>query len=58
MINYRLMKLIETYSYVNDHGEHIYGTAALLHFLHRQIKFINPEHVKSGKAYVENLLSA
>lgn len=52
------MKLIETYSYVNDHGEHIYGTAALLHFLHRQIKFINPEHVKSGKAYVENLLSA
>ncbi len=58
MIDHRLIKLIENVGYVNEHGKHVYGTAALLHVLHRPVRSINPEHVKLGKEYVKTLLSA
>ncbi len=41
MIDYKLVKLMEKCGYVNENGQHVYGTAALLHFLHTPIKSIN-----------------
>ena len=37
MIDRRLVMLIEKCGYVSQHGKRVYGTAALLHFLHRPI---------------------
>lgn len=58
MIDERFIKLIERIGYINKNGEHIYGTAALLHYLHCPVSQINPQYIKRGKAYVEKLLSA
>lgn len=54
----QLIRLIEKCGYINGRGEHVYGTAALLHVLHCPVKHINPDLVKLGKEYVESLLSA
>lgn len=50
MIDYRL---VERIGYVNNNGERIRGTAALLHILRildTPIKDIKPERIASGKA--------
>jgi len=45
--------LIEKCGYVSQHGKRVYGTAALLHFLHRPIQSINLRDVERGKQYVK-----
>lgn len=53
MIDRRLVMLIEKCGYVSQHGKRVYGTAALLHFLHRPIQSINLRDVERGKQYVK-----
>ena len=53
MIDRRLVTLIEKCGYVNQHRKRVYGTAALLHFLHRPIQSINLRDVERGKQYVQ-----
>ena len=53
MIDRRLVMLIEKCCYVSQHGKRVYGTAALLHFLHRPIQSINLRDVERGKQYVK-----
>ena len=53
MIDRRLVMLIEKCGYVSQHGKRVYGTAALLHFLHRPIHSINLRDVERGKQYVK-----
>lgn len=57
MIDYRLIEKIEQNGYTNKDGEHIYGTAALLHFLSLRMRNLNQLHIAHGKDYVEKYLS-
>lgn len=58
MIDNNFVKLVEKIGYVNEHGEHVYGTAALLHVLHCPFKNLDTKHIARGKAFVEKQLSA
>lgn len=53
MIERQLVAFIEKCGYVNQHGKRVYGTAALLHFLHRPIQSISLRDVERGKQYVQ-----
>lgn len=54
----KFVELIEHIGYVNEYGERIYGTAALLHFLHCPVKSLDKRYIEIGKAYVQKRLSA
>lgn len=58
MLDCKFVKAIETQGFTNKCGKRVYGTAALLHFLHRRVKDIDSRHVELGKAYVLKHLSA
>lgn len=55
MIDRRLVMLIEKCGYVSQHGKRVYGTAALLHFLHRPIQSINLRDVERGKTVCQKI---
>lgn len=57
MIDHKLIELIEGVGYINKHGKHIYGTAALLHILHRPVHSLKPQHIATGKTFVQKCLS-
>lgn len=50
MIDYKFVKLIERIGYVNEYGRHIYGTAALLHFLRCTVEKHKPELYRNRKS--------
>ncbi|MBR1703109.1 MAG: hypothetical protein IJ716_14375 [Lachnospiraceae bacterium] len=52
-MDYRLLDAIETIGFVNKHGQHVYGSAAVLHFLYTPVKSINPSLLESGKEFVD-----
>lgn len=58
MVDNDFIKLIEKVGYVNDHGEHVYGTAALLHVLHYPFKNLDAKCIARGKDFVEKQLFA
>lgn len=58
MLDHRLVELIERIGYVNEHGERIHGTAALLHFVHRPVSSISQEVIRIGEAFVQKYLNS
>lgn len=57
MLNRTMITAIENIGCVNSNGKRIYGTAALLHILHRPYKeIVTPENIKRGKEFVDSFL--
>ena len=52
-MDYRLLNAIETVGFVNTHGQHVYGSAAVVHFLYTPVKSINSSLLESGKEFVD-----
>lgn len=46
MIDHKLVNLLEAIGYVNNRGKRVYGTAALLHFLHTPVSILNKKYVE------------
>lgn len=59
MIDYRLVELFERIGYVNEHGERVYGSAAVTHYVYCPAKdFVNQQSLELGKAFVQKYLPA
>ena len=53
----RLLDTMETVGFVNKHGQHVYGSAAVMHFLYTPVKSINSRVIESGKEFVDKQIS-
>lgn len=58
MLDYKFVELVEKIGYVNEREEHVYGTAALLHFIHRPVSSISQKEIQCEKTFVQKYLSA
>lgn len=58
MLHRSIISLIENTGYVNRSGKRIYGTAALLHFIHTPASALNRKHIETGKQYVQTKFNA
>ena len=58
MLDMSVVSSIERHGCVGNHGQRIYGTAALLRFLHTPVGELDTRLIETGKEYVQKLLSA
>lgn len=57
-MDYNFVKFVEKFGCVDEHGHHLYGTAALLHVLSCPICKISSEDIKCRKVFVEKYITA
>ncbi len=54
----RFVSFIEKVGCVDEHGHRLYGTAALLYFLHRPVSSISKREIDAGRNFVQRYLNA
>lgn len=58
MIDRRFVELVERIGYINKAGRHVYGTAALLHYLSLHVDELDQHSIVLGKEYAQKYLTA
>ena len=56
-MNKRLIDILEEIGFVNDRGQHVYGSAAILHYAYEPISWVDSSVIELGKRFVNDHLN-